>query len=339
MPTEQMSLSDNDVMQAQPQEADPLLRDLQMPYREIFYPLGFGIEILSNDPDVLEAARDSWGNMQARQSGASLQIRIGVVESEAADCPPAPIFRSQRHLVSIVADADNYVVCDLHAGFALAWITRATAQHRLYLRYYILEAAAYMMICSTFATAIHAACVSRYGRGFLLCGESGAGKSTLAYACARAGFTYTSDDSSYLLRNAQSPCVTGNVWKFRFRPAATSLFPELAGRELTLRMEGKPSIEIPTAEFPKLITSTETLIHYVILLRRTASGPAARLVPVATSKMMHYFEENLHPSDYSRDAHLDTIQQLKSAQCFELHYSTLDDAIHCLDLLAGQHAS
>ena len=100
--------------------------------------------------------------------------------------------------------------------------------------------------------------------GLLLCGASGAGKSTLAYACARTGFTYTTDDASYVVWNVKRASIRGNAHQVRFRPSALSLFTELEGRELTPRTEGKPSIEVRTAELPYIATAVEAAVDAVL---------------------------------------------------------------------------
>ena len=85
----------------------------------------------------------------------------------------------------------------------------------------------------------HAACVAKNGHGVLFVGGSGAGKSSLAYACARRGWTYISDDGASLVRRRPGRQVLGNPQNFHFRPDARSCFPELRGR-LKLR-DGKPT--------------------------------------------------------------------------------------------------
>ena len=41
---------------------DPLLRGIDLPLYGAYYPLGYRAEITTNSPDVLEAARESWGS-------------------------------------------------------------------------------------------------------------------------------------------------------------------------------------------------------------------------------------------------------------------------------------
>src|ERR1700678_1182130 len=236
---------------------DALLSDMELPLRRTFYPLGFAVEIITNDPDVLEAAEESFGHRRLRRGHAALQVRIGISEGGSSKCPPEPTRREYNHLYSLVADGDNQALLDLKTCTGFVWLKKSALNNRLYFRYNFLEKVVYLLLGASAVTDIHAACISKNGKGILLCGDSGAGKSTLAYACARAGWTYTSDDTSYLINGSDVPRVIGHSHRLRFRPAAKDLFPELASREVTPRMEGKPSIEIPVSELPHIIAASE----------------------------------------------------------------------------------
>jgi len=323
-----------DAPEIPPRDTDPLMDKREMPFRGVFYPLGFCVEIYTNACEVLEAANESWAHLRPSRMNASIRLCIGVNDSTLAECPPAPTVRAQGHLLTIIADAENQATADLDAAFGFMWVSSTTVHHRLYFRYHFLEALALVIVSGTFAPAIHAACVSHRGRGLLLIGPSGAGKSTLAYACARAGFTYISDDASYLLRDADHPRVVGHSHKFRFRPSSRELFPELQGYELAPRLEGKPSIEVQTSELHGLLTSKEARIHYLILLRRSGSANA-RLTPASSDSAVAYLEEGLYPVGEIRRSQVTTLQRLATLQAFELHYSDLCEAILCLQALTS----
>jgi hypothetical protein len=314
-------------------DSDPLMSKLALPLCAVFYPLGFAVEITTNAQEVLNAARESWGHLHQRHTNPMLKLRIGITDGGSADCPLAPVVRAQNHLLSIVADSHNHAVCDLKAGFAFAWLSHATLQHRSYLRYHFIESMALVLISTSYATALHAACVSRHGRGVLLCGDSGAGKSSLAYACARAGWTYTSDDASYLLCDSDQPRVIGNSHQVRFRPSARDLFPELVGRSLTPRAEGKPSIEVPTSELPGLTTADEASIHYIIFLNRQPTA-VAELQPLPKAAALRRFHKSLYPVEEIQQSQAATLQHLSTAETYELRYRDLSHAVDRLELLA-----
>jgi hypothetical protein len=195
-----------------------------------------------------------------------------------------------------------------------------------------------LLLSTSYVTAIHAACVSRNGRGMLLCGNSGAGKSSLAYACARAGWIFTSDDSSYLVADGNHPRIIGNSGKIRFRPTARELFPELQGYSLTPRAEGKPSIEVSTVELPGINAVDEMQIHYIVFLNRRPSS-IAELVPLSSASASQRFHQDLYPAEEIREMQAKAIRPLLATEIYELRYRDLHHAVSRLELLAHDHGA
>ncbi len=311
---------------------DALLSNMELPLRGVFYPLGYAVEIVTNEPAVLEVANETFGHARFSRASATLQVCIGVTEGNESECPPEPTRRQYNHLYSLVADADNQALLDLKSCIGFAWLTKAAVQNRLYFRYNFLEKTVYLLLGSSVVTDLHAACVSKNGKGILLCGHSGAGKSTLSYACARAGWTYTSDDTSYLINSSSVPCVIGHSHRIRFRPTAKTLFPELENRELTPRLEGKPSLEIPTSELPGLITASEANVCSIIYLHRYPSA-TGRLIPLPEGAATQRMRKELYSAGEIRTKHEKILDVLSGIPTYELQYCDLDQAISQLDLL------
>jgi energy-coupling factor transporter ATP-binding protein EcfA2 len=314
-----------------PQEA--LLSNMELPLRRTFYPLGYPVEIITNESAVLEAANESFGHAHLSRPGATLQVCIGVSRGTDSECPPEPTRRQYNHLYSLVADAENQALLDLKLCISYVWMKKAAVENRLYFRYNFLEKTVYLLLGSSIVTDLHAACVSKNGKGILLCGDSGAGKSTLSYACARAGWTYTSDDTSYLINDSAVPHVIGHSHRMRFRPTARTLFPELEGRESTPRLEGKPSLEIPTSEFPGLITANETRVHSIVYLNRSLAG-TGMLIPLPQGTATQRMCKELYSAGEIRAKHEKILQVLSRTPTYELQYRDLDHAIYQLDRLA-----
>jgi len=315
---------------------DALLSDMDLPLRKTFYPLGYAVELITNDPDVLNAAHESFGHRRLRHGATTLQVRIGVSEGGSPDCPPEPVRREYNHLYSLLADTHNYAVLDLKTCTSFVWLSRSALNNRLYFRYNFLEKVVYLLLGSSVVTDLHAACISRNGVGILLFGNSGAGKSTLAYACARAGWTFTSDDTSYLINDSRHPRVIGHSHRLRFRPSARTLFPELSNREITPRMEGKASIEVPVSEFPKLTTANEVDIRAIVYLNRnrSATGSLRRLSKgTATIRT----RQDLYSAGEIRANHEKILEVLSGIPTYELQYSEFDQGIQHLERL-GQNA-
>ena len=252
---------------------DPLFHSFPLPLRETFFALGFPIEVATNDARVLDAARGSFGDFRKRIDAGPIRIYIGVQPGENG-IPPVTTFRARNHLLSIVCDADNFAVCDLDAGFAYGWVNSAVASQSDWLRRRFLDTLVYTCLAQTRLTPVHAACVSRNGRGLLLCAPSGTGKTSLAYACTRQGWTYLGDDAVYLLRDSREPVILGKPYSLWFVDSAVSLFPELRGHPTVSDPNGDLRIELHTPELAGFAIAEQCRVHRVVFLERTAGGPA-----------------------------------------------------------------
>jgi hypothetical protein len=310
------------------------LRNMDLAYSERFYPIGYPIEIITNEPLVLTAARESFGHARLVRNNEPLQVRFGVSRGrEGFGCPPEPMRREFNHLYSLVADPENQAILDLKTGLNFTWLSQSAISNRLYLRHNFLEKVVYLLLGASVVTDLHAACISKNGKGVLLCGDSGAGKSTLAYACAREGWIYTSDDTSYLVNDSDPPRVIGHCHRARFRPTASLLFPELKDRPLTPRMEGKPSIEVPTAELPVVRRANEAAVDSIVFLKRY-SGAVGRLERLPAGSATERLCKGLHSSGEIRTEHEKMLEKLRKVSAYELEYSDLRDGVRMLDLLA-----
>jgi hypothetical protein len=235
----------------------------------------------------------------------------------------------------MVGDAANFAVCDYTQSFGYGWITPAVVERRAWFRWYFLEALVYTLLAQLHVTPVHAACVSRHGNGVLLCGVSGAGKSTLAYACARSGWTYVADDATMLVRRAGGRQVVGKPHHIRFRETAGVLFQELGGRLASWGLNGKPTIEIPTAELPGIQTALTCEVSRVVFLNRDGRRDA-QLVPIDGPDALQRLVRGL--GLYDRPVYEDqlrTLENLIEVPSFELRYGDLDAAVRELELLVN----
>jgi hypothetical protein len=209
------------------------------------------------------------------------------------------------------------------------WLSQAAVEHKAYLRYHFLEAIALTMLASSYVTPLHAACVELAGQGVLFCGNSGAGKSSLAYACARAGWKFISDDASYLVRQGIGRLVVGNSQFVRLRPSAAELFPELEGLSLTPRAAGKPSIEIPTALIPGVMGVPHSRVEYIVFLNR-GEFDVPELVPFPKELALQWASHSQVDTRANREVRT-AIRELVNARLFELRYRTLSGAVARLE--------
>jgi energy-coupling factor transporter ATP-binding protein EcfA2 len=314
------------------QQEDALPAQMELPLQREFYPLGYSVSFLTNDPVILVAAEESFGHARFSRRNSGIQILVAVTSRGGDACPPEPARRQFGQMFSLVADPGNQAILDFNTGANFTWLTRVTAENRLYVRTHFLEKVVYLLLGATVVTDLHAACVARNGKGILLCGDSGAGKSTLAYACARAGWTYTSDDTSYLINDVEIPRVIGHCHRARFRPSSQSLFPELANRTISPRLEGKPSIEVPVCELPIQHVSPEAVIDAIVFLHRRPDANAT-LVRMPNGFSTQRLAESLFSVGEIRSRHKKILEKLWGTPAYELHYESLSDGIRSLEQL------
>ena len=308
-----------------------LLKRLASPVlQETFYPLGFPFRISTNSGLILETARREWACWSPAFDVPPVDLRLEVARGAAV--PPPAVFRAHGRLFALVADSENLVVCDTASRSGSGWLTEPAVQDAAYFRYHFLEAAANQFIAWLHLTPIHAACVARDNRGVLLCGPSQAGKSTLAYACARSGFTYVTDDASYMVRcRAAERLIVGDAHRLRLRPEAASLFPELAARVPSMRGNGKLTLEVPTGELSGISAAPAANVHRIVWLRRAAAGPA-RFGAADGKEFAAWCEQFFYWWDapVAAEQRANLAELLASARLQALEYSNLDAAVDAL---------
>lgn len=201
------------------------------------------------------------------------------------------------------------------------------------LRY--LESSAMMLLVHAHLAPLHGALITRNGVGVALCGESFAGKSTLAYACARAGWTFVSDDGTYLIRKDRHRYAKGNPYSVRFRADAKNLFPELDRFRVRRRVNGKEGIEARTHDLEMQIANGCSIDHLVFLRRFPSQEPSIN--PIDAAETLAWLESAAqYGTQEVRDAQRQSYRRLLDAGLWELHYSDVADAIEILNDLGNR---
>jgi hypothetical protein len=316
---------------------DPVLSAFELPLRRTFYPLGYPLVLETNSPDVIQAAEEGWGAFERMFSEDPVRVCLGVAEGDSESPLPASVIRAREHLMSIVAGPENFMLCDFDRGFAFGWVTRSTAADHPLLRYQFLTAGGATLGEQRALAPLHGALVMRNGTGVMLCGDSFAGKSTLAYACARAGWTYVSDDGAFLVRDSDKRYAIGDPYGIRFRTDAPDLFPELADHLPTVRPNGKIAIEILTRDLGLRI-APGCIVDHVVYLDREGGGRAS----------IHHCAADRAREDWTRCACLGTAdiraaqrrchERLLRARLWKMQYSDLDDVVARLERLVDSGA-
>ena len=324
-----------------PVTADPVLSAFELPLRGSFYPLGYPLVLETNSHDVLQAADECWGAFEGMFDQDPVRVCLGVAKGDSDSPAPAAIIRAREHLMSIVADPENFMLCDFDRGFAFGWVTRRTAADRPLLRYQFLAAGGGTLAQQRAFAPLHGALVMRNGSGVLLCGDSCAGKSTLAYACARTGWSYVSDDGTFLVRGRDDRFAIGDPHGIRFRPDAPGFFPELSDHPPTVRPNGKIAIEVRTRDLG-ISTAAGCVVDHVVFL-----GREHHLEHLGPASFQHYPEERAleYWAQYTmlgsgdiRAAQRRCHERLLRARLWKMRYSDLDNAVARLERLVDHGA-
>jgi hypothetical protein len=297
------------------------------------YPIGYPVRIETNSMDVVRAADELWGMFPCLRQTPPVQVRFIVAESGKSAERTTPDLRGQRHLISWTMGPDNHAVADLASGFVFGWFTPASVADRSWFQYRVLLSLVGLTIESLYSTPVHAAAVARNGRALLLCGDSGAGKTCLAYACARRGWTYLSDDAIEIDRDCAELIAIGDPYHVRFRSSASAIFPELARFPAVVRPTGKPDIEVDSAALG-LSIALEAPIATLVFLRRENSHSPASVHPYPQSRALNFLEQVIcYGDDRIRGEMRRCTARLAGLPAVELRYASFDDAEERLRVL------
>jgi len=318
------------------QSPDPLGYDLALPLRSRYYPMGFPLDLATNCEDILAAADWLWKDFPpASTDDRPAEIRV-LVEDCDARVPPAPSMpRGRNHLVTTVHGADNFAVCDLAASYTFACLTRDVAGNQAYVRYHFLEPSGSLMIDARHLSPMHASCAALDGRAVVLCGESGAGKTSLAYACARRGWTYLSDDATHIVRNRSDRKVVGRPYRIRFRESARLLFPELREFNPELRPNGKLDIEIETNRLGLSVAPSGSASNIVFLNRQPGFAEPVLKRVARDDAAARLRNQAIYGDPGIRRDQERTLMQFLELPALELHWNDFDSAERALRNLIG----
>jgi hypothetical protein len=163
----------------------------------------------------------------------------------------------------------------------------------------------------------------------LLCGPSGSGKTSLAYFCNQNGWTYISDNDSWLARFSPG-LLLGNPRRIRFRDDASELFPELKESEAARDWNGKMSIQMAPMGVD---TDFQCVVERVILLARQPDGPAAMRSLPGEEVLARFLADLPVYENRIREEQRACLQRLAELNPVELRYSRLEDALRQVESL------
>lgn len=224
---------------------------VSLPFVERFIVTGAVWEISTNCQEILATMCDISGRAPRESCTPNLALFIYVnFELPDRDIGFRPYFRALEHLYfGTYGPGDSFLV-DQCSRRVVASMTVGTALDVGYWKRVILPCLAGITSASVGVTPVHCACVVKDRFGLLIHGESGSGKSTLALTLSLNGFSYLSDDCTYVSGSEEHVQCWGTSAPLKLVPDALTYFPQLADVEPSESLNGELAYQVdPAAVF------------------------------------------------------------------------------------------
>jgi hypothetical protein len=260
------------------QVLDPLPRIVRLsqdglPLSARFFVAGSVWEVRSNSHEILQAMRETFDQVGSGQL-ADLHLRFHVDFSvKNAPCWSKPHFRALDHLYYATYGPCDSMLVDQLSRHVIGSFSPVVAHDLLYWKHTVLPVLLGIVSASIGVTPVHCACVVKSGSGLLLGGESRAGKSTLALSLSRNGFSYLSDDCTYLSRTGTGMRAWGLPIPVKLLPDAVSYFPELVSLDPVLSLNGEWALSVDPTEISNVERCLSCAPRWLVFLERKMDSP------------------------------------------------------------------
>jgi hypothetical protein len=254
--------------------------------------------------------------------GSRFSMQVLVNES-SLKAMGEPHFRGLRHVVTASFGSDNIFVFDILRRTVSASVSARAATEIRFWKEKLIPISLGVLGAAMGVVPMHCACLVSDGDGLLVAGLSGAGKSTLSVALSQEGFSYVSDDWTYISRFHSSLVAHGTSAPVKLLPDAVSHFPGLIKYELQTSMNGELAYEVDIAETFGVRVERTCEPRWLIFLQRTQQ-PGAKFTSVASSKARSYLESSIErlPAQLSEASAMRnlTIENVSRLPCWLLEY-------------------
>jgi hypothetical protein len=230
-------------------------------------------DLRSNSEGILQAMRETFDQVGGEQQ-ADLHLRFRV-DFAVNNAPrwSTPHFRALDHLYYATYGPCDTMLVDQISRRVIGSFSPAVAHDLRYWKQMVLPVLLGIVSASIGVTPVHCACVVKGGSGLLLGGESGAGKSTIALSLSRNGFSYLSDDCTYLSRTGTGIRAWGLSTPVKLLPDGVSYFPELVSLDPVLSMNGEWVLNVDPTEISNVERCLSCTPRWLVFLERHVDSP------------------------------------------------------------------
>jgi hypothetical protein len=228
-----------------------------------------------------------------------------------------------HHVVTASFGQSNLFVFDILRRTVSARVSGVTAGNSRFWKEKLIPITLGVLGAAVGLVPVHCACLESEGHGLLIAGVSGAGKSTLSVALAEAGFSYVSDDWTYISQHGDGIVAHGTSAPVKLLPDAISHFQDLQRHSLQYSMNGELAYEIDIAETFGVETKRECEPRWLIFLERMERA-GVELMPLSSAEAMSYVNTSVErlPVQLSEAALLRkrTIERVARLPCWRFRY-------------------
>jgi hypothetical protein len=287
-------------------------------------------DLRSNSEEILQAMQETFDPVSGEQK-ADLYLRFEVdVTVKNSPRWSAPHFRALEHLYYATYGPCDSMLVDQLGRRVIGSFSPGVAHDLRYWKQTVLPILLGIASASIGVTPVHCACVVKAGSGLLLAGESGAGKSTTALSLARNGFSYLSDDCTYLSRTGTEMRAWGLPTPVKLLPDAVSYFPELVSPDPVLTLNGEWALNLDPTEISNVGRCLNCAPRWLVFLERKVDSPPV-IKPLNSTEAASRLVADLEmmpPSLFDQyEYQLETISRLVDRECWVVQHGLKPDLL------------
>jgi hypothetical protein len=312
---------------------DSLAHD-NLPLGARFFVAGSIWDLKSNSHEILHAMRETFDQVDSEQGHPDLHVRFHVdFAVENANLWTESRFRALDHLYYATYGPCDSMVVDQMGRRVIGGFSPAVASDLSYWKQTILPVLLGIASASIGVTPVHCACVVKGESGLLLAGESGSGKSTLALSLSLNGFSYLSDDCTYLSRTSTGIRGWGLPTPVKLLPDAVSYFPELVSLKPALSLNGELALTVDPTEIFNVRRCVSCNPRWLVFLeRKVDSRPVIK--PVSSLQAASRLAADLETMPDSivdqYEYQLETIRLLVDRECWVVQHALKPETLATL---------
>jgi hypothetical protein len=255
-------------------------------------------------------------------TGNRFSMRI-VVNESSSEPVEDPHFRGLRHVVTASFGIGNIFIFDILRCTLSASISTIAAKDVRFWREKLIPISLGVLGAAMGLVPMHCACLESDGDGLLIAGLSGAGKSTLSVALSQNGFSYVSDDWTYMSRHHNSLRAFGTSAPVKLLPDAANHFPNLTRYDLQRSMNGELAYEVDITEAFSAQVEKACEPRWLMFLERLPHS-GIEFVPVESNMARNYLNSSVEtlPTELAEASAMRslTLEAVSKLPCWLLRY-------------------